>query len=157
MDKNKRRPVFEPEPPPDEDLIKLEKNITSIRDIRKNRLNRIEAEYSKKKQELELSRQMLEKRDQEVNSARQAFVDGKESLRNHYLNRASSLNSLREWSEKEESLKKDVGSAVLAKEESADIVEENKKKVDEAKKEYQKVLLSIEKLDVFLEEIQENA
>jgi hypothetical protein len=137
-----------------ENDVLLKKQLTAIKSIRKKRLNRHEAEYRQKLKELELSRQTLETHDGEVHDAKQSLTHGKELLRNQYLNTSSTLSQLREWSDKEDTLKKNVALVSRVREETLERVEADKKVVDEAKKNYQKTLLSIEKINAFLEKVE---
>ncbi|MFT6387459.1 MAG: hypothetical protein ACJAUP_000830 [Cellvibrionaceae bacterium] len=138
---------------PDENVL-LKKQLTAVKAIRKRRLNRHEAEYRQKLKELELSREALEAHDGELHEAKEALTDGKELLRSQYLNTVSTLGHLREWSDKEDALKKNVALASRVRQKTLERIDADKEAVEEAKKNYQKTLLSIEKIDIILEEVE---
>lgn len=154
INKKKHRPVFTEEEP-DLDPA-LEKQLMSIKSIRENRLKRSEKEYKQKLRQLESSRQTLSQRDRELEDARQKLVSGKQALLNKYLNSAVNLSELRNWSDKEEALKTDVTKASTVRDDSLEKVNTDKAIADSAKKEYQKILISIEKIDIFMEEVKDS-
>lgn len=149
--RKKRYRVFDMDDP-EKDVL-LIKQLTALKGIRKKRLNRHEVEYKKKLKELELSRQVLDAHDVELSYAKQALIDGKEFLQNKHLNTLTTMSGLRQWSDKEDALKKNIALVARVRDEKLEIVEACEKMVVEAKKNYQKTLLGIEKIDVFLEEV----
>lgn len=131
----------------------LRKQLLSVQEIRKKRLNRHETEYKKKQKKLEDSRLELKNDEKELELSEKKCTDGKALLRSQYLNALSTMGDLKHWGDQEEALKKSVSLAGKKKETSKIKVEDNKKITLDAKKKYQETLLSIEKIDFFLEEL----
>ena len=132
----------------------LKKHLLSIKGIRNSRLNRHEKEYQTKLTQLNASREVLSYHEKALENAKENLMEGTESLMNQYLNTSTTMNHLQEWAGKEESLKKVVSVASNDRYDSAKKVEEDKDLVLAAKKQYQKTLLSIEKIDIFMEDVE---
>ena len=146
----KHRPEAEAPPIPQSDM---EKNIDSLRIIRKGRLDRKEAEYRKTVNKYNMAKKSVTDAEKEIEETRKNTVDEKNKMFNENLNMKMTQGGLFQWMERENDLDDMIHKSILQKESKERDMQLIKKEVDAKKLDYDKALRGIEKLDILKEEI----
>lgn len=151
MQKIKRyRPEEIPAAKPPSDM---EKNIASLRMIRKSRLDRKEAEYRKMVNKLNTAKSDLDAAATAIDDIKRSTTEEKQILQEKNLSALTTQSNLQRWFDRENQLDDLVIDATYRKKNEIKRVLEIEREVKDAKAVYQKALLGIEKLDILQHEL----
>lgn len=146
----RHRPEAEAPPTPKSDM---EKNIDSLLTIRKGRLERKEVDYRKAVNEYNIAKKAVMNAEEEIETARKNASDEKDAMFKKNLNLTITQNHLFQWMERENHLDGMILESVQKKGPKEREMQSFKEKMDAKKREYDKALQGIEKLDILKREI----
>lgn len=146
----KHRPEAEAPPAPKSDM---EKNIDSLRIIRKGRLDKKEAEYRKMVNQYNTAKKAVNDAEKKIEKNRKDTADEKSTMSKNNINLRMTQSSLFQWMERENHLDDIINESILQKESKEKDMLKIKKEMDAKKQDYEKALRGIEKLDILKEEI----
>lgn len=146
----RHRPEAEAPPTPKSDM---EKNIDNLRTIRKGRLERKEIDYRKAVNEYNMAKKAVINAEKEIETARKKAADEKDAMLKTNLNLSITQNHLFQWMERENHLDGMVHEYIQKKGPKEKEMQSFKEKMDAKKRNYDKELQSIEKLDILKREV----